>query len=244
MWKRVNGKRAKGATSIWNGWRKRVRDPVFCGDDIPHHFQRKSFKRWLRFSFQRAFQEALVKGEGYGEENEIMRWWSVFVEKLPNAEGVQIRGWEGLGLILILRISDTEVGSTRKCKRLSLQDCVEEWMRSAKTNEWVDGIEASLGIGTKLGIVGIQGEDQIGSFNWVCGMKHAPADRMSIEALIPFQIQDLALREDDRKLLYLMYLAWKIETHKLLWFDRSFQLSLEIRDSHPSWAENQGLPNL
>jgi hypothetical protein len=47
-------------------------------------------------------------------------------------------------------------------------------------------------------------------------MKHAPADRMSIEALIPFQIQDLALREDDRKLLYLMYLAWKIETHKLL----------------------------
>lgn len=128
--------------------------------------------------------------------------------KTPEVEGVQRRRLEGLGLIMILRISEIMAESNRKCIRFCFQEFEERWIRSAITNELLHGIDESLGVGRNYSIVGIQGEDQMGRLEWMWGIKQEPAYRRGKVVLIPFQIQNPDLRECDKKLSYLIYLVW------------------------------------
>jgi len=82
---------------------------------------------------------------------------------------------------------------------------VEEWIRSEMAMGWLEGMEGNLGLNVKDGTVGIQGEDHIGRLELLWGIKQAPAEIMSIVALMPFQIRDPVLREEDKRLPYLIY---------------------------------------
>jgi hypothetical protein len=48
--------------------------------------------------------------------------------------------------------------------------------------------------------VGIQGEDQIGILQLLCEIKQVPEEIIGKVALIPFQIHDLEVRGEDKKL--------------------------------------------
>jgi hypothetical protein len=170
-----------------------------------------------------------------------MRWWTDLVDKTPEVEGVQRRKSE-LGRIMILRISETVVGANKKCWKFFFQDIVGGWIKSSITNEWVDGIDDILGIGRNFGLVGIQGEDQMGRLEWIWGIKQAPIDRRGNVALIPFKILEPNEREEDKKLPYLIYFVWKREAHKLSWLERSFHPSLEIRDRLASFISRKPRP--
>jgi hypothetical protein len=171
-------------------------------------FQRKSFKRWFNLGFQRAFQQDLERGEGVEWKKELMRWWANLVEKTPVVDGVQRRESE-LERILIFNISETVVGSNKNCNTFCLQVKVGEWIRSEKDKGWLVGMEGNLGVGWKDGIVGIHGEDHIGRLELLWGIKQAPAEIIEIIALMPFQIQETVVREEDKKLPYLTYFCWK-----------------------------------
>jgi hypothetical protein len=75
----------------------------------------------------------------------------------------------------------------------------------------LDGIDGSLGVGRNFGMVGIQGEDHMGSVEWMWGIKQAPTDKRGKVALIPFHIQEPYLSEEDKRLSYLIYLFWNRE---------------------------------
>jgi hypothetical protein len=51
-------------------------------------FQRKSFKRRLRLSFQKDFQEDFERGEGLGGERELSSLYADLVENKLEVEGV------------------------------------------------------------------------------------------------------------------------------------------------------------
>jgi hypothetical protein len=72
--------------------------------------------------------------------------------------------------IVILRISVTVVVSKRKCKTFCFKVKVGEYIRSEIDREWFEGMEGSLGVHKKVGIVGIHGEDQMGSQEFQCGI--------------------------------------------------------------------------
>jgi hypothetical protein len=119
---------------------------------------------------------------------------------------------------------------------------VEEWIRSEMAREWLEGMEGNLGIGVKDETVGIHGEDHIGRLELLWGIKQAPAEMMGIVALMPFQIRDLVLREEDKRLPYLIYFCWNRETHKLFWLESSFHPSLDIRDKFTSFISLKPRP--
>jgi hypothetical protein len=82
-------------------------------------FQRKSFKRWFKLSFQRDFQEEEERGEGWGGKIEQIWWCADLVEKTPVEEGVHKRRSE-VDRMVILRISETMPGSNKKHRRFFL----------------------------------------------------------------------------------------------------------------------------
>jgi hypothetical protein len=100
---------------------------------------------------------------------------------------------------------------------------------------WLEGMEGNLGFGVKNGIVGVHGKDHIGRLELLWGIKQAPAYMIGRVALMPFQIQEPDVREEDKKLPYLMYFRWKRETHKLLWLESSFHPNCDIRDKFTSF---------
>jgi hypothetical protein len=110
------------------------------------------------------------------------------------------------------------------------QDMVGECIRSEMAKGWLEGMEGNLAIGVKNGTIGIHGEDHIGRLELLWGIKQVLADMIGRVALMPFQIQEPNVREEDKKLPYLMYFCWKRETHKLLWLESSFNPSFDIRD--------------
>jgi hypothetical protein len=66
-------------------------------------FHKNNFNRWLRFNFHKAFQWDWEKGDGETGMEEVIRWWTDFVMKVPKAEGVQrTESWMGVGTIFII----------------------------------------------------------------------------------------------------------------------------------------------
>jgi hypothetical protein len=137
-------------------------------------------------------------------DKELMRWWADLVEKTPVEEGVQRRESE-CGRILIFKISNMVVGSNKKCKTFCLQDMVGECIRSEMARGWLEEMDGNLGIGVKDETVGIHGEDHIGRLELLWGIKQAPEEMMGKVALMPFQIRYPVLREEDKRLPYLIY---------------------------------------
>jgi hypothetical protein len=52
-------------------------------------FHKNNFNLWVRFSFHKAFQWDWERGEGEAGAEEEIRWWTDFVVKDLEAEGVQ-----------------------------------------------------------------------------------------------------------------------------------------------------------